>query len=153
MRVWDPVRAEVELSYARWAADSYSGHEQGGEHFGNDADGHVSATYLLGNLWYDINTDTSFTPYIGGGAGVAWVDAKTKFDGDSYGYDEGEMGFAFQAGAGVTFDLTENIALDVGYRFKGVLGIDFDAQDNSNEPYEHGNLYSHNVQAGVIFKF
>lgn len=156
MRVWDPLRAEVEVSYARWKADSYSGqNDDGGDKFSGDASGHVSATYLLGNLWYDIDTGTSFTPYVGGGAGVAWVDASTQFDdSDDYGYNDGEVGFAFQAGAGVTFDLTENIALDVGYRFKGILGVDFDARDSSDtEPYEHGDLYSHNVQAGVIFKF
>lgn len=152
MRVWDPLRAEVEVSYARWGADSYSGKaDNGGSRFNDGASGHVSATYLLANVWYDIDTGTSFTPYVGGGAGVAWVDASTKFSND-YGYTDGGLGFAFQGGAGVTFDLTENIALDVGYRFKGIPNVNF-AGRGSIFSYDHGDLYSHNVQAGVIFKF
>lgn len=159
MRVWDPLRAEVELSYARWKVDRYSGEEENSDDpFNGDAIGHVSATYLLANLWFDINTETSFTPYVGGGAGVAWVDADTEFGPPTrFGYADGEMGFAFQAGAGVQFPITENIALDVGYRFKGVLDIDFGGRQRPSGnfilDYEGGDLYSHNVQAGVTFSF
>jgi opacity protein-like surface antigen len=154
MRVWDPLRAEVELSYARWKADDYT--FDAASSGGGEADGHVSATYLLANLWFDVNTDTAFTPYLGGGAGVGWATADTIFaDDDRYGYGDGELGFAFQLGAGLKFGLAENIALDVGYRFKGILDVDFDARGKSVDivSYEGGDLYSHNVQAGITFGF
>lgn len=153
-RIADPLRAEVELSYARWKADRVA--FQGDNPYNDDAAGHVSATYLLGNLWYDINTDTSFTPYVGGGAGAAWVDADTRFGDDpDFGYSDGEMAFAFQLGGGLIFGLTQNISVDVGYRFKGALDVDLDAQgeDNGIVPYDGGDLYSHNLQGGVIVSF
>jgi opacity protein-like surface antigen len=147
-RIWDPVRAELEVSYSRWKADDYSSEE------GDDGsvDGDVEATYILGNLWYDFRTESVFTPYAGGGIGIAFVDADTTFDGESFGYGDGETGFAFQLGAGVQFGLTEHIALDLGYRFKGVLDVEF--QDSDDEGvYAQGDLFTHNLQAGVIFGF
>jgi len=152
MRVWDPLRAEVELSYARWKAQSYD-YKFGDFRTSGDASGHLSATYLLGNLWLDIPTDTAFTPYVGGGAGVAWVDADTSFNGTPLGYGDGELGFAFQLGGGVKFDITENIALDVGYRFKGILDVDFEDAGGTPADFKNADLYSHNVQAGVMFSF
>ena len=149
MRVWNPLRAEVELSYARWKAKSY-------EYEGSltyDASGHLSATYLLGNLWIDIPTESALTPYVGGGAGVAWVDADTSFNGTALGYGDGQAGFTFQLGAGVKFDLTDWVALDVGYRFKGVLDIDFEDAGGTPADFKGGDLYSHNVQGGLVFRF
>jgi opacity protein-like surface antigen len=153
-RLGDGLRAEAELSYARWNADHTEA--QGDNHYDFDARGHVSATYLLGNVWYDVHNDTSFTPYLGGGVGAAWVEADTIFNhDDSFGYSEGEMAFAFQLGGGVKFDVTDNIAFDLGYRFKGILDVDFDARGEAQGivPYEGGDLYSHNVQGGVILSF
>jgi opacity protein-like surface antigen len=152
MRIWDPLRAEVELSYARWKAKSYD-YQFGDFRTNGDASGHLSATYLLGNLWIDIPTHSGFTPYVGGGAGVAWVDADTSFNGQPLGYGDGEAGFAFQLGAGVKLDITEEVALDVGYRYKGILDVDFEDAGGAPDDFKGGDLYSHNVQAGVVFKF
>src|SRR5262245_42614755 len=71
-RIWDPLRAEIELSYSRWNGDEYS--SSGGD--SGSVDGHIEAAYLLGNLWFDLNMDSAFTPYVGGGAGIAFVDAE-----------------------------------------------------------------------------
>lgn len=148
MRIWDPLRAEIEVSYSRWKIDNrveHNNHTHTGE-------GPIEALYVLGNLWYDLDTGMGITPYVGGGAGVGFADANIHFDGNDYGYGDGEAGFAFQLGAGAKLDLTDNIALDVGYRFKGILDVDF--KDNDGEGvYKNANLYSHNVQAGVTFGF
>lgn len=148
-KIWDPLRAEVELSYARWKGDELN-RELGPD---GGVKGHIEAVYLLGNLWYDIQTDSGFTPYLGGGAGIGWADADTHFyDNAPFGYGDGEAGFAFQLGAGVKFDITENIGFDVGYRFKGILDVDFDDNDG-NGIYKKADLYSHNVQGGITFGF
>ena len=148
MRVWDPLRAEVEVSYSRWKIDDEVRHND----HDDAAKGDMEAFYVLGNLWYDIDTGTVFTPYVGGGAGVGFADADTEFNDQDYGYGNGNAGFAFQLGAGAKFNLTENIALDVGYRFKGILDVDFDDNDGEGT-YEGADLYSHNVQGGVTFGF
>lgn len=151
MRVWDPLRAEVELSYARWSVDDATA-DYGFGDVDAEGRGHLSATYLLGNLWYDFESDSSFTPYLGGGAGVAFVSPDVTFFGsDSFGLQNGEAGFAFQLGGGVKFGLTDNIALDIGYRFKGILDTDFDSSENG--PFTGGDLFSHNIQGGIVIDF
>lgn len=149
MRIWDPLRAEIEISHARWKAKSFDYENT----LTYSASGHLSATYLLGNLWIDIPTHAAFTPYVGGGAGVAWADGDSKFEGEDIGYDDGELGFAFQLGGGIAFAVTDQLSLDVGYRFKGILDIDFDNGIGAPQGFEGGDLYSHNVQAGVTFGF
>ena len=148
MHVWNSFRAEIEVSHSSWDGDDYS--ETGGG--AGTVDGDISATYLLGNLWWDFDTGTSFTPYIGGGAGIAWADGDTTFGGNTYGYGDGEAGFAFQLGAGLKFNLTEQLGLDIGYRYKSIQNIDFDDSDGGGV-YEDGDLNSHNAQVGLTFSF
>lgn len=148
MMVWDPLRLEVEVSYAQWDADEVSSDDAGFQD--EEADGDMDALFLLGNAWFDIDTGTSFKPYLGGGAGVAWADADTNFRGADEGYGDGELGFAFQLGGGLKVDLTEHVALDIGYRFKGILDVDLNDSDGGGV-YEGADFYSHNIQGGVTF--
>lgn len=91
----------------------------------------LDTTIILGNAYFDLKNDTMFTPYVGGGLG--------------YGYAQGsgindDSGFAAGLAAGVSVDMTTNLALDVGYRFRTIM-IDGD------DPMEH------QVTAGIRFKF
>jgi opacity protein-like surface antigen len=70
--------------------------------------GSVSTTTVLGNAYLDLNNDTAFTPYIGAGAGYSFVDG-------------GKDGAALAGRAGVAIDLTQNIAVDVGYKYQHTL--------------------------------
>ena len=77
--------------------------------------------YML-NAYYDFNTDSRFTPYIGGGIGFA----KAKIARARYN-DDGEIPFfkltnshtniAWQIGAGISYAFNDNIDLDIGYRY------------------------------------
>lgn len=62
------VRGEVELSYQRYATDSYTDTGNSGA---SPADGYVQSANLLLNVWKDIDLGTSFTPYVGAGLGRA----------------------------------------------------------------------------------
>jgi opacity protein-like surface antigen len=151
MNVTDMIRGEVELSHSRWDANevSYAGMVGGPD----TADGSIKATYLLANLWGDFENDSSFTPYVGGGAGVGWADGNVTHGGAPFGHGDGEMGFAFQVGAGVKFDLTDNVLVDLGYRYKSILNIDFDDTSGVFGPWKDGDVNSHNVQLGLTFNF
>jgi opacity protein-like surface antigen len=151
-RINDVFRVEGEVSYARYKADGY--HFAGPIDSGSDpASGHLSATYLLANVWADVAHFGDAKLYVGGGLGAAYVTANTSFDGDSFGYGSGHWGFAGQLGGGITYALTQNIDLDFGYRFKAVSGVDFDNKDPVDDQFTGGKLYSHNVQLGATFKF
>lgn len=82
----------------------------------------ISTTTLLGNLYYDFANDSAFTPYLGVGAGYGWVNGSgTAADSD---------GFALGAAAGVAVDLTNNLAVDVGYRFRDIMGSGPDTMEH-----------------------
>ena len=148
-RINDAFRVEGELSYARYKASSY---DEGVFH-GYPADGDLSATYLLANVWADVAQFGDAKLYVGGGIGAAYVTADTTWDGHDYGYGSGGWGFAGQLGAGVTYALAQNIDLDFGYRFKAVSAVDFDSSRDSAAEFSNGKLNSHNLQLGVTFKF
>src|SRR5690242_16049653 len=61
------LRAEGELSEHRANADKVNG--------ASATSGRINNLDLMGNLYYDFKTGTRWTPYIGGGIGVASVDA------------------------------------------------------------------------------
>lgn len=147
-RLNDVFRVEGELSYARYKASTY---DEGIFH-GYPADGDLSATYLLANVWADVAHFGDAKLYVGGGIG-AYVTADTTWGGHEYGYGSGGWGFAGQVGAGVTYALAQNIDLDFGYRFKAVSAVDFDSSREGDAVFSDGKLNSHNLQLGVTFKF
>jgi opacity protein-like surface antigen len=82
----------------------------------------MSVTTVLGNLYFDWANASAFTPYVGAGVGYGWTDVS------GGGGDDDGFAYALQAGVGV--DLTENIVLDAGYRFRDVM-------ISGSDPYEH----------------
>jgi opacity protein-like surface antigen len=91
----------------------------------------MSTLTVLGNLYYDFDNESAFTPYIGAGAGYGWV--KNTPTGN-------ENGLAVGLTAGVAVGLTDNIDLDVGYRFR-------DTFISGSNPMEH------QITAGLRFSF
>ncbi len=87
-----------------------------------------SFTTVLGNVYFDIPTDTIITPYLGAGLGYGWAETSGSDDD----------GVAFGLMAGVEVNLTDNLSADVGYRYRQIL---------SEEVYDHQAL------AGLRFSF
>lgn len=125
------LRAEAELSYAKYAIGSYDSsftvRENGVVVFSDSNsypapdDAEIGVTYLMGNVWYNIpamSGGMAMTPYVGGGLGIALVTDET---GQGGGFDD-TNGIAYQVGAGVQFPVGAG-AIDVGYRYMAVTGI------------------------------
>jgi opacity protein-like surface antigen len=92
----------------------------------------ISTTAVLGNVYFDWANDSMFTPYVGAGIGYGWVDGSgTAVDDD---------GIALGAAAGVAVDITNNLALDAGYRYRNI--------DVSGD-----NVQEHQAAVGFRFKF
>lgn len=72
---------------------------------------------LMLNAYYDLNTCTRWTPYVGAGLGVAMLKYTEKATNSDWKENFKSYNLAWQVGAGVTYDLTKNIALDGGYRY------------------------------------
>lgn len=79
---------------------------------GNDD---ASFTTVLGNVYFDIPTQTIITPYLGAGVGYGWAQGHVNDDVD---------GVAFGLMAGIEVNLTDNLSADVGYRYRQILSED-----------------------------
>ena len=89
----------------------------------------LSSYVTMINGYADLGTWYGITPYVGAGAGFAYnklfgmTDTGTAFTNGGLspvgGYlsDAGKWGFAWGLMAGLSFDVTENLKLDLGYRY------------------------------------
>lgn len=69
---------------------------------------------VLGNVYFDIPTQSIVTPYVGAGIGYGWSDHR----GDN------ESGVTYALMAGVEVSITDNLSADVGYRFRQIISSD-----------------------------
>lgn len=151
-RISDTLRVEGELSFASGEADSFSYSYEGPPSYydSGDASGDIDATYLLLNVWYDVPTSGPLGYYVGGGLGLAKLDADTSWRGGRAGYGPSETAVAGQIGAGVIYDISDTLAIDFGYRFKATGRHDFD--DNfGGGGYEDATVQSHSLQVGLTY--
>lgn len=138
----------------------------------------VNIQTLMANVWWDFRNSTAFTPYVGGGIGLSFIHAKgdmsldlpntpgTPYSGDLGGRTT--TNFAWQLGAGCAWNITDTVALDLGYRFMS-LGTARTAEETFNKRIieEMGvssdlavtaqgkakNIYMHQVGLGIRFTF
>jgi opacity protein-like surface antigen len=153
----DAIRIEGELSRSAWNSKDLItvGHVGSSGGYLIIADGSVAATYLLANVWLDLKNQSRFTPYFGGGVGAGWASASIDYSGGFWGVDgNAGMGLAYQLGAGLKFDLNESLAVDLGYRFKNIVGANIPASGFlAGGSFDINDLSSHNVQLGLTYSF
>jgi opacity protein-like surface antigen len=149
------ARFEGELSYAS--------HAVGGLITFNPGGGPVSATtttgneatlYLLGNVWLDLNTGSGFTPYIGGGAGLAVIMPNVTYTQPGGGgtFNTTAYAPAAQLGVGVKFDVADNMSIDLGYRAKYVFNANLTSTSTS-AGLSGINYLDQSVQIGLNIGF
>ena len=80
-------------------------------------DGNVTADSLLVNFFGVFRGNRPWSPYIGAGIGAARIEASDlKVSGFPMSNGSAVV-FAYQLGTGIDFALTDNLSLDLGYRF------------------------------------
>jgi len=130
-----PLRLEAEYLYH--GNETFS-------HGGESID--LSAHSIMGNAFFDFQTDTALTPYIGGGLGLACLnDRITTAHSSSKG---NRWNFAWNAGGGVAWGLGEKLALDFGYRYMD-LGKTHDHTDFGQA--SNASLTAHEFSLGFRF--
>lgn len=82
-----------------------------------DGQGSVSTFGLFGNVFYDIQTGSAFSPYVGAGVGYQWVDVDYRPSGVEVGNDDDAV-FTYQLMAGASFEVTESVELFGQYTFR-----------------------------------
>lgn len=79
----------------------------------------INSTQFLLNGYYDIANYNSLSPYVGAGFGIAYNEGKSYRDVTNNYIQKGghNTNFTWNVGAGITYKLTPNSALDFGYKF------------------------------------
>ncbi len=91
-----------------------------------DGQGDVSSLFVMANILYDFRTGGRLTPYIGGGAGVGFVDVNYTPSAVAIIQDEATA-FAYQALAGVAYAVSPKLSLTAGYRYRATTDVDVEA--------------------------
>lgn len=79
----------------------------------------TAATTVMANAYYDIDTGSAFTPYVGAGLGVAHIKAKQNVKNATTDQNITTSGnkFAWNVTLGAGYALNEHLTLDGGYRY------------------------------------
>jgi opacity protein-like surface antigen len=109
----------------------------GGQTYVNDNTGNISAVVALANAYVDLGTWNRFTPFVGAGVGVRSASFRDVRDHAPFGAgatagvgsygsapDKTSTGLAWALHAGVGYDVSSNLKLELGYRYlnMGTLG-------------------------------
>ena len=110
---WNQVRADLTADYG--AATNYTGTSAVGS-----ATARVQTVTGLANFYYDVGTWWGVTPYVGAGAGMAYVrmsDFHSTTPPMSVDESFGRYNFAWALMAGASYQFMPNLSVDLGYRF------------------------------------
>jgi opacity protein-like surface antigen len=122
-------------------------------------EGDGDALFVLANLWVDLPLGDIIRPYIGGGIGFGRLELDLharSTTAPTTGFvvvDDSDWGFAYQVGAGIAFNVSQHLALDIGYRFKAINNLDFEADPVIGGFDFEVDYESHNVLAGLRVGF
>ena len=103
----------------------------------------VTSIDVIASVYYDVDTGSEITPYIGIGGGMSNVTVK---EGNS----KTVWALAFQGAAGIGYALTEDLTLTLGYRLTGTMDADF-PKDQGGETLKMA--LGHNVELGIRYSF
>ncbi len=118
-------RLELELSYRSLDVGTvnFSGNGAGAE---LNVSGDVDSVSLFTNALVDFDTGSRFTPYVGVGLGVAFVDYDVSYQTGPLivNDNEDDAEFTAQVIAGVSYELSENIDLMVDARYSRIFDVE-----------------------------
>jgi OOP family OmpA-OmpF porin len=143
-------RLEGELSYRYNDIEAITGLNRRG---GN---AHASAALINGILDFDLGG--GIEPYVGVGVGIGRVDANAANTGTTgatfQSYDDADTSLAWQALAGVGLALSEQLTIDVGYRYFAIPNLEFVGQGPTGTPRSFEADYDNSgVSVGLRWQF
>ena len=139
-------RLEAEVSYRENDIDKIT-------IFGNPTTcgGDLSSTALMLNGYIEFENKTPVTPYVGAGFGFNRVEHKgyAKYGGNTtVTFDSSETAFAWSMTAGLAWNLSDTLALDLSYRY--FTSKDVDTAGTSNWGFTNRGQIDYEVQNVLI---
>ena len=160
------ARAELEYTYkdkATFAPNISSAilngvEVQGFEGFPSILVNELRTQSLMLNGYYDFKNKSKFTPYLSAGVGVSRIENKVSINPEALGTSENittdtNNNFTWTAGAGIAYKVTENVALDLAYRYVDAGETDVSQSFEGTKLKNTADLVSHDYSLGVRYSF
>ena len=100
--------------------------------------------HYLVNGYYEFPIANGWGIYLMGGLGMATTDINIQS------IDDNDSTFAFKGGAGVSYTINSNMAVDVGYEYLNVDDVEI---NDGNDKFEVSDIYSNNIVAAFRYRF
>lgn len=137
-------KAELEVAYRSAGNKSLQDSQT------KSVNGDLSSLAIMANGIYEFLPKSSWHPFVGGGIGFANVSDDLKgADGRTY-LSDNDWQFAYQAIAGVSYDINKSWAINAQYRYFATLDPSFTDSDGNKAKMDYSN---HNILAGLTYKF
>ena len=120
---------------------------------------------LMANFYYDFGNHSGFIPYVGAGIGFAYHEMADVFCAPAVpGFcnpmaaqagDE-DLHFAWSLMAGVGYEVSDRVIIDVGYRYIDLGDVSSERADSFffvNPFFNVAELEMHEIKAGVRYRF
>jgi len=106
--------------------------------------GDLDELTVMYNMTYDLSLGKDLTLSLGGGAGIDYAML------DIAGIDDGDVNFAYQGIAALSYAIAPNTELTIGYRYLHVLDPEF---EGTTATVKFDDFDKHTLTAGVRFTF
>jgi opacity protein-like surface antigen len=127
---------------------------------GDAYQGYLNSWVFLANAYVDLGTWNCFTPFVGFGVGGAYntladfVDTGVGQTGRGYGRNSSEWNLAWAVHAGVAYNVSKNLKIELSYRYLnyGSITDTVDCVGGCNaDSYKFDNLHSSDIRLGLRF--
>lgn len=144
-----PWRFEGEYAYRR---NDLNGINWGGLDIAG-ATGNRQSHALMANLLYSFNLGwpIPLTPHLGAGIGGVNLIDEASAPGFGKFFDDSDWQFGYQAIAGLRYNITPNVALDLEYRYFATTEATFRVAGRT-DTYTTG-YDTHNLMASLVYRF
>jgi len=158
------ARAELEYTYkdketfsptidnvtARAGSNVYSGKAPDGFVLFNNT---LRSQSLMVNGYYDFKNTSKFTPYVGVGIGATRVKNKQTEIEYNDSVSSTDTHFTWSAGVGVAYNVTDNVALDLSYKYVDAGKFKFNNYVPGGNFDTKVKLHSNDYSLGIRYNF
>src|SRR5207248_10779099 len=150
---WGPWRFEEEYAYR---SNDLSGLRVGGFNVPG-VSGSRQSHAIMTNVLYDINPawfniGWPISPHVGAGVGAVNINDRARVTGFGRVFNDDDWQFGYQAIAGVRYNVTPNLAVDVDYKYLATTDPTFRVPAAPAVRYRSG-YNTHNLMASLVYRF
>jgi len=154
---WGPWRGEINLDYAEQDLSTGNNVFAGTSGVGANLNGSSSDLSAMLNGYYDINTGTRWTPYVGFGIGADYYRLNqvhtTNLTTNVAVANSGDYVFAYQPIVGINYAITDQLLIGLEYRYFGTTDANLKYSAGGATSRFKVDPSSHNVLLNLSYHF